>query len=872
MMLQSLGKSQPQPRLCPFHAQRQVSPLALPPSFPAAKMTESRSSWPKPRNCCISWRTYLQVSADSGRGSSVDEAVGGKGSVCAVASTLSEKREDAPSLEGKSGGTMRRLIRHCVVKDSSIDQPLLAVLGLPPSRKSLFSCGGGDGGGWRNKREAALALLRRTNSTSPSGKQAAFIDRRRTLIRQAATLTAAKAPAAASTRKARRRTASLLLPSSVAAAAAAAAVATIDDEQQANGTLVLAKSQQQQQPFLTHQVPCSSSIPLSPSVASSSSLQLEVSWQKDKSHDLRLDLAGPSTSQPALCSVSSAASSWLLLPHSTAPVATAAAHHLSPTQPAVAPLDRDSGIDLHLPLANPDQVDGSSTSSLDTMRTRPLPLHLDSPPSPTVAAQPEVAAVHLTALTSPHYPCPTLWQRNHQMHRQLSSSSSRNNSQSHLYHSLSQKTSASAEEVRNGVASPAAEEEGYVYLNQYKLSNETLGHGTYSIVKLAYNTQDNTHYAMKILSKKKLMKKHHLTRKTGDPMQEAYREIAILKKLNHPNIIRLIEVLDDPLEDSLYMVFELLERGEVLVIPTDNPLPEGMVWSLFRELILGVEYLHYNGILHRDLKPSNLLLDDSGHLKIADFGLSHMFEGSDQLLSGTVGTPAFHAPEIISAVTSSSSPSADPTARATSRPASLTRTGSDSSDQDGPSLDLRLPRPNRTVNKVLCSGVAMDIWSMGVTLFSLVFGEVPFRDQFIVGLYHQIKTAPPHFPYHIVISDALQHLILGLLEKEPSKRMTIAEMRLDEWVTRGDTCPLLPSKADNCRVHIDVTEGDILSSVLSIPHLDTLILIKAMLKRGSFHHPFKATSEPSSAHSLPDSSTALVPSTSAPRPTASILS
>ena len=76
-----------------------------------------------------------------------------------------------------------------------------------------------------------------------------------------------------------------------------------------------------------------------------------------------------------------------------------------------------------------------------------------------------------------------------------------------------------------------------------------------------------------------------------------------------------------------------------MVCGVDHPLHEATARQLFRDLILGVEYLHYNGILHRDLKPSNLLLDDTGHLKIADFGLSHMFEGTDDLLSGTVGTP-----------------------------------------------------------------------------------------------------------------------------------------------------------------------------------------------------------------------------------------
>ncbi|XP_055354330.1 calcium/calmodulin-dependent protein kinase kinase 1-like [Paramacrobiotus metropolitanus] len=360
--------------------------------------------------------------------------------------------------------------------------------------------------------------------------------------------------------------------------------------------------------------------------------------------------------------------------------------------------------------------------------------------------------------------------------------------------------------------------DGYVYLNQYKLSNETLGHGTYSIVKLAYNTEDNTHYAMKILSKKKLMKKHRLTRKAGDPMQEAYREIAILKKLNHPNIIRLIEVLDDPHEDSLYMVFELLERGEVLVVPTEKPLTETVAWRYFRDLVLGVEYLHHNGILHRDLKPSNLLLDDNDHLKIADFGLSHMFEGSDALLSGTVGTPAFHAPEILSLQPSGSNhhpPSTSPSA---------------------------LFPNNKTEGRAAgagVSGLAMDVWSMGITLYSLVFGDVPFRDESIVGLHHQIKSFPPVFPAHVVVSDALQDLVTRLLDKDPDRRLTIARMREHPWITRDGQEPLLPAPADNCQAPISVTEEDIQASVRSIPHLDTLILIKAMLKRGSFHHPFK---------------------------------
>lgn len=114
---------------------------------------------------------------------------------------------------------------------------------------------------------------------------------------------------------------------------------------------------------------------------------------------------------------------------------------------------------------------------------------------------------------------------------------------------------------------------------------------------------------MKILSKKKLLKRAGMfgrlppPRKdaksgaagggattTTSPLQRVYREIAVLKKLDHPNVVKLVEVLDDPAEDHLYMVFELLERGQVLEVPTDKPLTEEQAWTYFRDVILGIEY------------------------------------------------------------------------------------------------------------------------------------------------------------------------------------------------------------------------------------------------------------------------------------------
>ncbi|CAL4080881.1 unnamed protein product, partial [Meganyctiphanes norvegica] len=232
----------------------------------------------------------------------------------------------------------------------------------------------------------------------------------------------------------------------------------------------------------------------------------------------------------------------------------------------------------------------------------------------------------------------------------------------------------------------------YTQLNQYKLK-EPIGQGSYGIVKLAYNEEDDIHYAMKILSKKKLMRKHgcfvrawtighdadvppqirslspharlsscspppsrvkgrlpppRRGRTMENPLDKVYREIAILKKLNHPNIVKLVEVLDDPVEDNLYMAFELLEKGEVMEIPTDVPLSEDQAWTYFRDMVLGIEYLHYQKIIHRDIKPSNLLLGDNGHVQIADFGVCNEFDGKDAFLTNTAGTPAFMAPEALS--------------------------------------------------------------------------------------------------------------------------------------------------------------------------------------------------------------------------------
>ncbi|XP_054649781.1 calcium/calmodulin-dependent protein kinase kinase 1b isoform X2 [Dunckerocampus dactyliophorus] len=354
-----------------------------------------------------------------------------------------------------------------------------------------------------------------------------------------------------------------------------------------------------------------------------------------------------------------------------------------------------------------------------------------------------------------------------------------------------------------------------VLLNQYKLKEE--------IGK-----------AMKVVSKKRLMKQFGFLRRLPPqgsdsqqqeaaafpkavlPLEKIYREIAILKKLSHHNVVKLVEVLDDPDEDGLHMgrslftvesvsyllvgkpgvfllscpqAFELMTKGPVMEVPTDNPLTEEQARFYFRDVVLGIEYLHYHKIIHRDIKPSNLLLGDDDHVKIADFGVSNEFDGTDALLSSSAGTPAFMAPETM------------------------------------------------TEQEQGFSGKALDVWAMGVTLYCFVYGKCPFYDEYIVSLHNKIKNKPVEFPEIPPISVDLKLLIEKMLDKNPETRITIPEIKLNPWVTEGGANPL-PLEEEHCTA-VDVTEEEVQNSVKLIPSLSTVILVKSMLRKRSFSNPFE---------------------------------
>ena len=296
---------------------------------------------------------------------------------------------------------------------------------------------------------------------------------------------------------------------------------------------------------------------------------------------------------------------------------------------------------------------------------------------------------------------------------------------------------------------------------------QEIGRGSFGAVHLAVD-QHGVEYAVKEFSKSRLRKRAqsnilrrpHAPRRSGhlgaglsfnsplhrhssadiadqedgNPLYLIKEEIAVMKKLNHDNLVSLIEVLDDPNEDSLYMVLEMCKKGVVMKVGVDeraDPYDDESCRCWFRDLILGIEYLHAQGVVHRDIKPDNLLLTEDDVLKIVDFGVSEIFEKESEMRTAkSAGSPAFLPPELCVA-------------------------------KHG---DI--------------SGKAADIWSMGVTLYCLRFGRIPFEKPGVLDLYESIKRDPLDLESNTTCDDHFKDLISKLLEKDASKRIKMAELRV----------------------------------------------------------------------------------------------
>ncbi|KAI5268976.1 Pkinase-domain-containing protein [Aureobasidium subglaciale] len=354
-------------------------------------------------------------------------------------------------------------------------------------------------------------------------------------------------------------------------------------------------------------------------------------------------------------------------------------------------------------------------------------------------------------------------------------------------------------------------------INQYTIKQE-IGRGSFGAVHLAAD-QFGNEYAVKEFSKSRLRKraqsnllrrpnqKSHASRGFNSPLNRMStsdrltpqannsldlikEEIAIMKKLHHTNLVALIEVLDDPDEDSLYMVLEMCKKGVVMKVGIDDradPYDEETCRCWFRDMILGIEYLHAQGIVHRDIKPDNCLVNEDDILKIVDFGVSEMFEKqSDMTTAKSAGSPAFMPPELC-----------------------VAKHGH-------------------------VSGRAADIWSMGVTLYCLRYGRIPFEKTGLLEMYESIRTDEFSLPEER--NRDFIDLMRRILEKDPDHRIKMEELRAHPWVTKNGEDPLL-SMEENCADLVDMPTEEEMNRAITGNMKHLLVVMKAVkrFKKLLFH-------------------------------------
>lgn len=269
-----------------------------------------------------------------------------------------------------------------------------------------------------------------------------------------------------------------------------------------------------------------------------------------------------------------------------------------------------------------------------------------------------------------------------------------------------------------------AEVKGGVLQGRYELGR-VLGHGNFGRVHAARDLRTGRGVAVKVLDKDKMLR-------TG-MMEQIKREIAVMKRVSHPNIVELHEVMAT--RSKIYLALELVRGGELFArIVRAGRVKEDVARRYFRQLIHAVDFCHARGVYHRDLKLENLLLDDAGNLKVVDFGLSALADHarSDGLLHTLCGTPGYVAPEV------------------------FRNKGYD--------------------------GAKADIWSCGVILYVLLAGSLPFPDDNVAAMFRKMSRGDYRCPPWL--STEARRLIPKLLDPDPDTRITIAQLVETPWFNK----------------------------------------------------------------------------------------
>uniref|UniRef100_A0AAY4CZP2 Protein kinase domain-containing protein n=1 Tax=Denticeps clupeoides TaxID=299321 RepID=A0AAY4CZP2_9TELE len=278
------------------------------------------------------------------------------------------------------------------------------------------------------------------------------------------------------------------------------------------------------------------------------------------------------------------------------------------------------------------------------------------------------------------------------------------------------------------------------------------------LVKLGVHCITGQKVAIKIVNREKL---------SESVLMKVEREIAILKLIEHPHVLKLHDVYEN--NKYLYLVLEHVSGGELFdYLVKKGRLTPKEARKFFRQIISALDFCHSHSICHRDLKPENLLLDEKNNIRIADFGMASLQVG-DSLLETSCGSPHYACPEVIR----------------------------------GEKYD----------------GRRADVWSCGVILFALLVGALPFDHDNLRQLLEKVKSGVFHMP-HFIPPDC-QALLRGMIEVNPEKRLTLEAIQKHPWYQggRNEPCPEQPPPRRVCVKRIlSLTEldPDVLDSMHSL--------------------------------------------------------
>ncbi|XP_074031575.1 lkb1/serine/threonine kinase 11 isoform X1 [Leptinotarsa decemlineata] len=287
---------------------------------------------------------------------------------------------------------------------------------------------------------------------------------------------------------------------------------------------------------------------------------------------------------------------------------------------------------------------------------------------------------------------------------------------------------------------------------------DLLGEGSYGKVKEMLDSETLCRRAVKILKQRKL-------RRIPNGEQNVQREIKLLRKLKHKNVVNLVDELYNHEKQKMYLIMEFCVGSlqGMLESSPDKKFPHCQAHGYFLQLIDGLEYLHSMRVVHKDIKPGNLLLTLEGDLKISDLGVAETFDlfAKDDTCFIGQGSPAFQPPEIANGLE-------------------------------------------------FFPGFKVDIWSSGVTLYNITTGLYPFEGDNIYRLFESIGKGEFTIPDEI--GEPLRSLLFGMLEKDPEKRFSLQQVRQHPWCSRR------PPKT-NVRVPVPPLKGDEWHNMTVLPYL-----------------------------------------------------